>query len=270
MSHFKLEAAHWALALVVITACTRGDSRVHIEHVAFTRDVLGADVAGYFTVRLDGSPLDSVAEVSLAEAQIGSMQTVQAHRSTVGSNSLTMMMPVGPVPIGPTGIRRFAPGGYTAVFYGMRRPLVPGDSVTLTVTMTTGRKASVVAPILVYDSLEAALNPTSLARQSTDAPTAMEGARLYRANGCASCHGPEGRGDGPVGQTLVPPPRDFRLPTSFKSGTDAQSIARTLAIGMPAGGSMPLFAHLTNHERRALALYLVSLRTSLSERSSTP
>ena len=270
MSHLKLEAAHWAMALVMITACTQGDSGVHIEHAAFTRDVLGADVAGYFTVRLEPGAIDSIAEVSLAEAQVGSMQTVQAHRSTNGGNALTMMMPVGPVPIGPTGIRRFAPGGYTAMFYDMRRPLVPGDSVTLTVTMRSGRKARVVAPILVYDSLEAALDPMALARQPTDPPTAIEGAQLYRANGCASCHGPEGRGDGPVGHTLVPPPRDFRLPTSFKSGTDVGSIARTLAIGMPAGGSMPLFAHLTNHERRALALYLVSLRTPHSERSSTP
>lgn len=35
------------------------------------------------------------------------------------------------------------------------------------------------------------------------------GARLY-AERCSACHGPDGRGDGPVAAALQPPPRNFR------------------------------------------------------------
>jgi len=44
-----------------------------------------------------------------------------------------------------------------------------------------------------------------------DAPVAAriaEGQALYRANGCAACHGRDGRGDGPLAPSLRPPPRD--------------------------------------------------------------
>ncbi len=40
------------------------------------------------------------------------------------------------------------------------------------------------------------------------AADAAAGKAPYTAN-CASCHGDTGKGDGPVGQVLQPPPRDF-------------------------------------------------------------
>jgi len=269
MLSLRLEVAPWATALVLATACTPGDTSVHIEHAALTRDVLGADAAAYFTVRADDTRPDSIAGVSLAEAQLASLQSIQPHRAVVGANAV-MMMPVGPIPIGPSRTVRLVPGGYTGMIYGLRRSLAPGDSVRLTVRFTSGRTATVLAPVLAFADLEAALDPTSVGGRPVTAPTATDGAHLYRANGCASCHGAEGRGDGPVGRMLVPPPRDFRHSTAFKGGTAVERIARTLAIGVPAGGAMPLYAHLSNHERRALALYLLSLRTPTTERTSTP
>ena len=262
------DAARWTAVLVLATACSTGDRTVQIEHAAVTRDVLDADAAAYFTLRVDGTGPDSITEVAIDEAQIVSVQTVQAHRVS-GGTTTTMMMPVGPVPIGPTRTVRFGPGGYTGVIYGLRHPFAPGDSVMLTVTLTSGRKATVKAPVLVYEDLEAALDPAIGPSRPDAAPTATEGSRLYRANGCASCHGTEGHGDGPVGRDLVPPPRDFRVAAAFKAGADPHQIARTLALGVPGGGSMPRFAHLRNHERQALALYLVSLRTSPDLRSTT-
>ncbi len=41
------------------------------------------------------------------------------------------------------------------------------------------------------------------------AAAAADGARLYREH-CASCHGPDGRGDGPDAALFVQPPRDLR------------------------------------------------------------
>lgn len=111
--------------------------------------------------------------------------------------------------------------------------------------------------------------------------SAEEGRDLYRQNGCASCHGPEGQGDGPVSAALGSRPRDFRDVAAFKQGTDVTSIAETIAtgvigdrhgVGQPdhAGHhaqSMPRFDHLSESERRSLALYVISLR-SLTEKGT--
>ena len=97
----------------------------------------------------------------------------------------------------------------------------------------------------------------------------QEGSALYQTNGCASCHGTQGHGDGPVGRTLDPPPRDFRDGAAFKNGRDLNAIAHTLAVGLSRnGGKMPQFNHLTERERRALALFVRSLQDDSKERTS--
>jgi high-affinity iron transporter len=92
-------------------------------------------------------------------------------------------------------------------------------------------------------------------------PSVAEGQTLYRANGCASCHGPEGHGDGPVGKTLPTPPRDLRETSGFKGGSDVAGIAATLAFGLGQDGvGMPQYLHLTEHERQSLAMFVLSKR----------
>jgi mono/diheme cytochrome c family protein len=98
-------------------------------------------------------------------------------------------------------------------------------------------------------------------RSTTAVSSIDEGRTLYEANGCVSCHGPLGHGDGTVGKTLTPAPRDFRDAGSFRNGTDVGAIARTLAVGLSVnGGRMPQFGHLTEAERRSIALFVISLR----------
>ena len=95
------------------------------------------------------------------------------------------------------------------------------------------------------------------------APSAADGQRLYGANGCATCHGPAGHGDGPIGKTLAPPPRDFRDERAFKRGADVPAIARTIAEGITGNGSqMPAFGHLSDPERQSLAMFVLTIRES--------
>lgn len=92
----------------------------------------------------------------------------------------------------------------------------------------------------------------------TAAPTA-KGQQLYLRNGCAVCHGDEGRGDGRLAATLKPPPRDFRNVATYKKGAASADIARTIGKGL-AGTSMPAFAHIAEDDRLEIARYIVYLQ----------
>ena len=101
------------------------------------------------------------------------------------------------------------------------------------------RKLTVVAAI---SSLLAFLLPTGAL-----AGDAAAGKPVYEAN-CASCHGTSGKGDGPVGKALNPPPRDFTVGDfkfdSDKNGTAGEDADLVLVIkkGAMAYGGSPLMA----------------------------
>ena len=91
---------------------------------------------------------------------------------------------------------------------------------------------------------------------STPPGTIAQGEELYQAN-CASCHGPEGQGDGPQAGELETPPTDFtdQAVMAEKSANDLfQSISQGVSPSMPAYGEK-----LAEDERWALAAYLRSL-----------
>lgn len=103
-------------------------------------------------------------------------------------------------------------------------------------------------------------------------PSVAFGHSLYAANGCASCHDKSGHGDGPAAFRLAVRPADFRHPDLFRNGASEGAIAKTLAegiLGKPASDPhfkhthhelvMPKFDHLTEFERRSIALYVISL-----------
>jgi high-affinity iron transporter len=96
-----------------------------------------------------------------------------------------------------------------------------------------------------------------------------KGRQLYAANGCGTCHGLQGAGDGPIAKTLTPPPRNFRDAAAFKNGTDPSSIANTIATGLTRdGGQMQSYFHLSDRERYLLARFVISLRESSSPTGS--
>ena len=58
---------------------------------------------------------------------------------------------------------------------------------------------------------------------------------------CATCHGENGDGQGPVGKTLQPPPRDFTK-ADFKYGGSDQDLFDVISNGAASKGGSPLMA----------------------------
>ena len=86
-----------------------------------------------------------------------------------------------------------------------------------------------------------------LAPTAARAADAAAGKATFELN-CVSCHGVSGKGDGPVGAVLQPPPRDFSK-ADFKfdpdgdgtTGTDAD-LKGVIVQGSAAFGGSPLMA----------------------------
>jgi mono/diheme cytochrome c family protein len=83
---------------------------------------------------------------------------------------------------------------------------------------------------------------------------------------CATCHGPAGDGQGPVGKTLVPPPRDFTA-GDFKYGGTDEDLYTIITQGAAVKGGSPLMAAWgnvkgvqTEKERWSLVKYIRSLK----------
>lgn len=82
------------------------------------------------------------------------------------------------------------------------------------------------------------------------------GNKVYQTN-CAVCHGSSGRGDGPAGRALNPPPMNF-VTGQWHQGGDRVSIYQTLIDGVP-GTSMVSFKHLPKVDRWAMVHFVRSL-----------
>lgn len=100
------------------------------------------------------------------------------------------------------------------------------------------------------------------------AGNAENGNTLFQAN-CATCHGPGGKGDGPVGKALQPPPRDFTV-GDFKFDTDGDGtpgtdtdLSNVIKQGGGAFGGSPLMApwgHLPESDTADLVVFIRTLK----------
>ena len=86
-----------------------------------------------------------------------------------------------------------------------------------------------------------------------------KGKELYMANACNSCHGNTGKGDGPAGAALKPPPRQFADTANYKQGATVEAIAKTLETGV-ANTPMVSFKHVSEADRLLIAKYVVTLQ----------
>ena len=110
---------------------------------------------------------------------------------------------------------------------------------------------------------------TLLAPAGAQAGDAAAGKAPYTTN-CVSCHGETGKGDGPVGQVLQPPPRDFSVGDfkfdtdgDGKPGTDAD-LKAVIAKGAGAFGGNQMMAAwsgvLSDEEIDNVVAYIRSLK----------
>ncbi|MEE8558091.1 MAG: cytochrome c [Myxococcota bacterium] len=80
---------------------------------------------------------------------------------------------------------------------------------------------------------------------------------------CVTCHGPVGDGQGPVGKTLQPPPRDFTK-GDFKFGGADQEIFDIISNGAAIKGGSPLMAPwgavIPEADRWGLVAYIRTLK----------
>lgn len=100
--------------------------------------------------------------------------------------------------------------------------------------------------------------PIDPATVMTPNPALLARGKAVFAQTCATCHGPEGKGDGPGGTGLTPKPRNFTLPAGWKHGTRLEDIYKTLDEGIK-GSSMVSYNYLTKRDRMALAHVVQSL-----------
>lgn len=87
------------------------------------------------------------------------------------------------------------------------------------------------------------------------AEIAAHGKELFGQQ-CVSCHGAEGKGNGPAAAALNPPPRNFTVAEGWKNGRKPSQIFGTLTKGLNA---MPAFASLGDEDRWALSHYVAGL-----------
>tara|TARA_R110001599_G_scaffold64023_1_gene178307 strand:- start:1625 stop:3565 length:1941 start_codon:yes stop_codon:yes gene_type:complete len=94
-------------------------------------------------------------------------------------------------------------------------------------------------------------------------PDLARGSALYQSN-CASCHGAQGHGDGPLSAQLNPPPIALSGHDRAKERS-IFSIQQIISHGV-AGTSMPSFAHLSEDDRWAIAFFASTLSYSDADR----
>lgn len=113
------------------------------------------------------------------------------------------------------------------------------------------------APVL---GLAIWLQPVAEARAD-----ALKGKPIYEKH-CLLCHGPQGRGDGPMGKTLSPPATNFASPESMHK-SDAE-LLKAIREGHPDTAMTAWKGSLSEQEFQDLLSYVRQLSRGLDKGKS--
>lgn len=146
--------------------------------------------------------------------------------------------------------------GYYVVWRGITRS--KRQFITLASTTCLG---FLVAGVVAFAHPEPDSNMTLINPVPPNADSVTAGGELYQRN-CVPCHGLTGRGDGPVGLTLNPPPANLTIHTVPGVHPDGQ-LYLWISDGFPGASAMPAFRTvLADEDRWNLVNYLRTLGTT--------
>ena len=130
-----------------------------------------------------------------------------------------------------------------------RTPLtVAVGIIVLTVTSIAGARAQ--------DVWKAPPEAKNLKNPQAATPDSVAAGKKLADKNCVSCHGQQGKGDGPVAAALKPPkPEDFASPR-VKAESDGELFWKTTN----GRGTMPPYKHLPDKDRWDLVNYIRSLQ----------
>lgn len=103
-----------------------------------------------------------------------------------------------------------------------------------------------------------------ISQNITSTPDLIAKGKTIFTSNCTSCHGAEGKGDGPAAAAFNPKPRNFTA-EKFKQGSSPSATFYTVTNGL---GSMPSFASLPVAERFAVIHYVLSLSPNIEKDSA--
>ena len=86
---------------------------------------------------------------------------------------------------------------------------------------------------------------------------AAKGKAIFQSK-CVSCHGPEGKGDGPIGKALKPPAGDFTSAASKKKSPE--ELQKTIENGVPKTSMVAWSKQLNATEIQDVLAYVLTLR----------
>jgi mono/diheme cytochrome c family protein len=107
----------------------------------------------------------------------------------------------------------------------------------------------------------AAAVPAPAAPAAAAVDASAEAAQLFGER-CTTCHGPQGRGDGPASAGLTPPPRNFQDPAWQESVSD-EHIEKIIQYGGAAVGRSP--AMPSNPDLMSKPAVVAALRAHIRE-----
>ena len=132
------------------------------------------------------------------------------------------------------------------LFVAISLPLRGRGSPTGKLVMGSGVTCIVVAVVFFVTPQAAGTRPRSLVSNPFPPTTASvhAGQRLY-AERCAPCHGPSGRGNGPLAAGLRPPPADLVMHVPLHADRD---LFQTIRDGIAGTAMTPFAGHMHEEE----------------------
>lgn len=94
-----------------------------------------------------------------------------------------------------------------------------------------------------------------------ETPELLAHGRTLFATQCVTCHGPDGKGDGPAAAALKPPPRNFHEASGWINGRKKTGVFKTLKEGIP-GSSMASYANLSSDDLWGLVHWVLSFHAN--------